>query len=179
MSAMNNLDATTDMKATNDIKAKKPWLPPRWVIRAAWAIHRLIYRSSGGRSGLTVPRGHEYGTMRLRSIGRRTGRERSAILGYFLDGPNLVTLAMNGWGEPEPAWWLNLQAKPDAIVDLVAGPRNVVARAAIGEERARLWTQMSRGRFGSLDRWAALRSRETAVVVFEPEPTGQSGIDQA
>ena len=174
MNAMNDMTAASGLIDTNpatavkDAKAKKPWLPPRFVIRTAWAIHRLIYRSSGGRSGLSLPSGDEYGTMRLRSIGRRTGRERSAILGYFLDGPNLVTLAMNGWGEPEPAWWLNLQRHPEAVVDLVGGPRNVVARAAIGEERARLWARMSRGRFGSLDRWAALRPRETAVVVFEP-----------
>jgi len=165
MSRMNDMTAAT----ATDPQARKPFLPPRFVIRTAWAIHRLIYRSSRGRSGLNLPSGDDYGTMRLRSIGRRSGRERSAILGYFLDGPNLVTLAMNGWGEPEPAWWLNLQAHPNAVVDLVAGPRVVVARAAIGEERARLWAQMSRGRFGSLDRWAALRPRETAVVVFEPK----------
>jgi hypothetical protein len=61
-------------------------------------------------------------------------------------------------------------AEDSALIreDVVAGPRKVVARGAIGEERARLWAQMSRGRFGPLDRWAALRSRETAVVVFEP-----------
>ena len=32
------------------------------------------------------------------------------MLGYVEDGPNLVTLAMNGWDPAEPAWWLNLQA---------------------------------------------------------------------
>ena len=32
--------------------------------------------------------------------------------------PNLVAMAMNGWGDAEPAWWLNLQAHPDATVDL-------------------------------------------------------------
>ena len=42
------------------------------------------------------------------------------ILGYFEDGPNLVTLAMNGWGEGEPAWWLNLQAHPQARVQTPA-----------------------------------------------------------
>ena len=50
--------------------------------------------------------------MRLHSVGRRSGAERVAILAYFEEGPNLVTLAMNGWGAPEPAWWLNLQAAP-------------------------------------------------------------------
>jgi len=56
--------------------------------------------------------------MRLTVMGRRTGRRRSVIVGYFEDGPNLVTLAMNGWGQGEPAWWLNLQAHPDAEVAL-------------------------------------------------------------
>lgn len=54
------------------------------------------------------------------------------ILGYVEDGRNLVTLAMNGWGEGEPAWWLNLQAHPQARVQLTDGTRQVVAHAATG-----------------------------------------------
>ena len=47
---------------------------------------------------------------------------------------------MNGWGKPEPAWWLNLQAQPEATIDLATGERmSVHGRAATGEERARLW----------------------------------------
>jgi hypothetical protein len=42
--------------------------------------------------------------MRLTTIGRRTGRAGAVIVGYFEDGPNLVAMAMNGWGDPEPAW---------------------------------------------------------------------------
>ena len=61
------------------------------------------------------------------------------IVGYFEDGPNFVTLAMNGWGEGEPAWWLNLQAHPEVRADLADGPRLVSGRAARGEERERLW----------------------------------------
>ena len=74
------------------------------------------------------------------TIGRRTGEERTVILGYFEDGPNLVTMAMNGWADPEPAWWLNLQAHPDATVDL-AGGRALHATAADREERPRLWAR--------------------------------------
>ena len=79
--------------------------------------------------------------MRLKTVGRRSGRERHAILGYFEDGPNLITMAMNGWGEPEPAWWLNLQADPDTTVELADGPRAVRGRAATPEERPRLWAR--------------------------------------
>ena len=89
------------------------------------------------------------------------------MLGYFEDGPNLFTLAMNGWGEPEPAWWLNLQANPDATLDLPDGPRQVRARVAVGDERSRLWSEIAE-RNADLDGYAARRSRETAVVVFEP-----------
>ena len=144
-------------------------LPPRWFIRTAWVIHRWIYRFSGGRRGLWPPKGTNWGTMRLHSIGRRTGTERIAILAYFEDGPNLVTLAMNGWGAPEPAWWLNLQAQPDVVLDFRDGPRNVRARIATPDERARLWDQW-RGYYGDgkFEGWAARRPRETAVVVFEP-----------
>jgi deazaflavin-dependent oxidoreductase (nitroreductase family) len=61
------------------------------------------------------------------------------IVGYVEDGPNLVTMAMNSWGDAEPAWWLNLQAHPDVAVDLAGGPRQVTGRAAQGDERERLW----------------------------------------
>ena len=77
--------------------------------------------------------------MRLTTVGRRSGQPRVAIVGYYEDGPNLVTLAMNGWAEAEPAWWLNLQAQPDTTVELKDGPRAVRGRAADGEERDRLW----------------------------------------
>jgi len=147
-------------------RERAPRLPPRWFVRVAWAVHRAIYRITGGRKGLGPPKGGRWGTMHLKTIGRRTGRERRAILGYYEDGPNLVTLAMNGWGSGEPAWWLNLQAHPEATVDLADGSRAVTARAAEGAERARLWAMISSGE-EDLDAYAALRSSETAVVILE------------
>ncbi len=112
--------------------------------------------------------------MRLRTMGRRSGAERIAILGYFEDGPNLVTMAMNGWGEPEPAWWLNLQARPDVRVDLVEGSRAVRGRAAVGEERERLWARWAVYDKG-LNAYAARRPHQTAVVVLEPRSPTRPG----
>src|SRR5215467_6343232 len=97
---------------------RRPFLPPRWFIRAAWIVHRAYLRATRRHRGLWLPTEQQWGTMLLTSTGRRSGKSREAILGYVEDGPNLVTLAMNGWGAPEPAWWLNLQANPEATVAL-------------------------------------------------------------
>jgi deazaflavin-dependent oxidoreductase (nitroreductase family) len=107
--------------------------------------------------------------MHLTTIGRRSGKPRHAILGYFEDGPNFVTMAMNGWGEPEPAWWLNCQAQPDVTIDLASGPLAVRARAAGPDERPRLWAKW--GTYDGeerLEAWAARRPKQTAVVILEP-----------
>ncbi|MDP9815491.1 nitroreductase/quinone reductase family protein [Spirilliplanes yamanashiensis] len=157
------------MTTSDEHRTKSPWLPPRWFIRFAWAVHRGLFRGSGGRIGLSRPRGNKYGMLRLTATGRRSGQPRSVILGYFEDGPNLVSMAMNGWGEPEPAWWLNLQANPDATVELVDGRRAVRGRAATGDERTRLWARW-REIDRHLDGYAARRPSETAVVVLEPRP---------
>jgi F420H(2)-dependent quinone reductase len=105
--------------------------------------------------------------MRLRTVGRRTGKVHNVVVAYLEDGPNLVTVAMNGWHPPEPAWWLNLRAHPDATVDLPGESRPVRARAAVGEERSRLWNRW-REMGGDIDAYAKLRPTETAVVVLEP-----------
>ena len=144
-------------------------LQPRWFIRGFWAVQRAVYAVTRGRLGLRRATADQWGMLRLRTIGRRSGAERKAILGYFEDGPNLVTMAMNGWADPEPAWWLNLQASPDTIVDLRDGPRPVHARAAGEDERPRLWARWAHYD-KDLEAYAALRSRQTQVVIFEPRP---------
>jgi len=130
-------------------------------------MHRGLYWVTRGRLGLRRPKPNGWGIMRLTTIGRRTGQERSVMVGYFEDGPNFVTMAMNGWGEAEPAWWLNLQAHPEVQAELTDGPLLVVGRAAENDERERLWARWQQID-KNLDAYAAKRSTETAVVVLEP-----------
>ena len=143
-------------------------LPPRWVVVTAWHVHRWMVRATRGRRGLWPQRHGKWGALRLTTEGRRSGEPRAVIVGYYEDGPNLVTMAMNGWGAAEPAWWLNLQAHPEAIVELAGGiRREVLGRTAVGQERERLW-QRWRELDQKLDGYAARRPQETAVVVLEP-----------
>jgi hypothetical protein len=61
------------------------------------------------------------------------------MVGYYEDGPNLVTMAMNGWGDG----------------------------AAAGATRSRPWAHW-RAIDANLDAYATLRSSDTAVVILEP-----------
>ncbi len=154
---------------TPEVPRSAPRIPPRWFVRAAWVVHRALHRATGGRFGLARPRPGKYGMLRLHTVGRRTGAPRAAILAYYEDGPDLVLMAMNGWAEPHPAWWLNLAAHPETTVELPDGPRRVRAREARGLERERLWAGWDAYLQGpTMDDYAVLRARETPVIVLEP-----------
>ena len=160
---MNELSTTT---------TPGPKTPPPWFVHTAWRVHRALNKVSGGRFLWTTSNKRGWGALRLTTTGRKSGKERSVIIGYLEDGQNVVTLAMNGWDEGHPAWWLNLQAHPDAVIRL-AGQNSapVRARVAVGDERDRLWR-----------RWVEVdpkllapavgRVTETPVVVFEPRTVG-------
>jgi len=162
------MSARSPESAQEAEKARQASLPPRWFIRAAWVVHRALYRITGGRFGLRPATDTTWGMMRLKTVGRKSGQQRVAILGFYEDGPNIVTMAMNGWGEAEPAWWLNLQASPDVVIELPDGPRKVRGRAATADERPRLWELWRKYDGENLDSWAARRPGETAVVILEP-----------
>jgi len=147
---------------------RPPKIPPPWIVHTAWRVHRALYRASGGRFLWTTSNKRGWGALRLTTVGRKSGQERSVILGYVEDGPDLVTLAMNGWGEGDPAWWLNLEAHPDTVVRLAGQhPRPVRARSAVGDERERLWQRWVAGD-PQMDAYSGRRSTVTPVVVLEP-----------
>jgi deazaflavin-dependent oxidoreductase (nitroreductase family) len=143
-------------------------LPPAWFKHAFWRVHRALHHISGGRFLWTPASKRGWGALRLTTVGRKSGRERDVIVGYLEDGPDLVLMAMNGWDEGHPSWWLNLEAHPDAVVRLPhQPPRPVHARVTTGSERERLWDRWRQVDPG-LDSFAARRSTVTPVVVLEP-----------
>ena len=160
---------------TGDRRTGTPHATPHWLIRLVGVVHLAGYRLTGGRLGLSRPTPARWGHMCLTTTGRRTGKRRRAMLGYFDDGRNLVALAVNAWADAEPAWWLNLQAHPDAVVELKDGSQAVHARAAEGDERARLWARWrelgersGEALIANCDAYAAGMNRQPAVVVLEP-----------
>jgi deazaflavin-dependent oxidoreductase (nitroreductase family) len=147
---------------------RPPKMPPAWFVHLAWRVHRGLYRLSGGRFLWTPANKRGWGAMVLTTTGRRSGQPRQVIVGYLEDGADLVVVAMNGWDEGHPAWWLNLEADPEAEVRLAGGARRRVrARAAHGAERDRLWARWVAIE-PELDAYAGTRATIAPVVVFQP-----------
>lgn len=127
-------------------------------------MHAKVVQLSRGRLG-HVFLGIE--VLVLRTTGRRSGRPREVPVYFLRDAGTFVTVASNGGAAKPPAWWLNLQARPDAEV-LVRGKwRPVTARQASDAEAARLWPKLG-ALFEGYDHYRTLTTRELAVVVLEP-----------
>ena len=156
---------------TVEAHAKPSPKVPRWLVRTIWFLHRRAYAITGGRFGLRSPAEGRWGMLRLRTTGRRSGRERIAIVGYIEDGRNILVPAMNGWADPEPAWWLNLQADPAATIELPGGEvRSVIATAAEPAERERMWQRfVDLGTAAYSHANAGTRARKTAIVILQPK----------
>lgn len=157
-------------------RRRRARLPPRWFVVLFWHVHRTLVRTTHGRKGLWLPKPDRWGALWLTTTGRRSGQPRQVLVGYFEDGDDLVTMAMNGWGAAEPAWWLNLQDDPDATAQTKDGARAVHAHCAVGAERERLWSRWAE-LDKDLDAYAARRPTETAVVVLEPRNVEASAAD--
>jgi F420H(2)-dependent quinone reductase len=105
-------------------------------------------------------------TLYLHTIGRRTGTDRRTPLYYVEDGDDLAVVTSNAGRDREPAWWLNLQAEPDAEIEVGKERRRVRARRAKPAEHDRLWPQFVAG----LRNYAAYRrktERNIEVVILE------------
>lgn len=132
--------------------------------QAFYALHRAIYRASGGRlmtSALGCP------VVLVTTTGRRSGHAHTVPVFGFSEGNAVVLVASNAGKDQHPAWFLNLQAHPEAEVQLGRERRQVRARAATPAERKRLWPRLV-GYYRGYDVYRQRTEREIPVVILEP-----------
>ena len=133
------------------------------LVELFWRIHPSLYRWSGGRIGgsmMGLP------VLLLTTTGRKSGQPRTTALMYLVRGKDYVVIA-SYLGEPRhPSWWLNLQAQPDASVQVGSETQRVKAREAEGEEREELW-RAAVNKTADYEEYQARTSRRIPVVVLE------------
>jgi deazaflavin-dependent oxidoreductase (nitroreductase family) len=135
------------------------------LLRPAMQAHTTVYRLTGGLVGHRFPGAPPM--LLLEHVGARSGRRRTSPLAYLRDGKDLVIVASKGGHPRHPAWFHNLRAYPDVMVQVGSERRPVRARVASKEERARLWprvVEMYSGYRGYQER----TQREIPLVILEP-----------
>ncbi len=99
-------------------------------------LHRSVYEKSDGR---LMARLAGIDMLLLTTTGRKSGQPRTLPLACLEDGDDLVIVGSNNGQDHHPAWWLNLQAKPDARVRFGRDVFDARAERATGAEHERLW----------------------------------------
>ena len=139
------------------------------VARTVTAVHRAVYRLSGGRvagrvAGMPV--------LLLTTRGRVTGAPHTVPLTYFADGDDIVLVASYGGDARDSGWYRNLRA--DERVEVVRGRsrRPMTARTATAEERDRLWPGFV-ATYPGYARYQSRTARRIPLVVLSGDESGE------
>ncbi len=140
-------------------------MPSDFVLKSMNTVHRTMLTISGGRLGWTAGK---MPVIELTTTGRKSGRPRSTMLTTpWQDGDTMALVASAGGNDGHPAWFLNLRDNPSVSVRTEERTREMTARVTSGEERARLWDEIS----SEYDNYAGYQrktDREIPVVLLEP-----------
>ncbi len=137
---------------------------PAAALRTLGKLNVPLYRASNGRLFGHLGRAP---VLLLTTTGRRSRRLRTAPVLYLADGEHFVVIGSNAGNDRPPAWALNLEANPNADVQVRGVRRSVRARIAEGDEREMLWRRMNE-QYGGFDDYRARTRRAIHLFVLEP-----------
>lgn len=135
----------------------------RFILNIFVSLYRFTHGQFGGRvQGLPV--------LLLGTIGRKTRKERTTPLGYFMDDGNYIVTASNAGRDTQPGWFHNLRANPHVTIEIKDRQVEAEAEVAAPEKRRALWSQLI-----SLSPWyanyAKKTTREIPLVILHPMKT--------
>ena len=134
----------------------------RLLVRGMSAVHRALYRVSGGLLGANVGAP----VLLLTTLGRKSQQSRTTPLLYLKDGDYWIVVASNAGDDRHPAWWLNLKANPVAQIQIGRVVNQVRGREATQMERDRLWPLLV-GMYSVYDDYQRRTSRKIPIVFLE------------
>lgn len=137
------------------------------VLRRLMGVHTIVYRATNGVLGHHIP--GLAPMLLLDHVGAKSGIKRTSPLLYIPDGENLVIVASKGGYPKHPAWFHNLQANPDTVVQVGSERRSVHARVAGPQERERLWPRVVDAYSGYAE-YQERTGREIPLVILERRP---------
>ena len=147
-----------------------PAFPPPGTVKAKLVnliprANVVAYRWSKGRLGGQM---QDLPVLILHTVGRKTGKPRQSPLLYIQEDENYAIVGSRGGSDAPPAWWLNLQANPHAMIEIKGTKQPVSARVATHEEKARYWPRLAAG-YPFYDDYQARTAREIPVILLSHE----------
>jgi deazaflavin-dependent oxidoreductase (nitroreductase family) len=127
------------------------------------AEHVRVYSETNGDRGYYWRRGTTI--LLLTTTGRKSGEERTTPLIHRADGDSWVIVASKGGAPEHPGWYQNLEADPEATIQVKGDVIPVRAEIAEGAERERLWRLMTEV-WPDYDSYQERTDREIPVVVL-------------
>ena len=135
------------------------------LMKIMGALTNSAYRATGGKIGGKFLRGAP--VILVTTVGRKSGKPRTAPLIYLEDGDDLVIVASKGGMPHHPAWYRNLEANHDVEVEIGNERRKMRARRVSDEEKAEFWPRLTRI-YRDYDDYQARTDRNIPVVVLSP-----------
>ena len=135
------------------------------ILGKGLVVHQWVYEATDGRVGASLG-GRPM--LLLRTVGRRSGQNRTSALLYARDGDAYVVIGSKGGDPRHPGWFHNLSATPDVEIQVGRDRLPVRARVAEGEERTRLWAMADEVNKGQYTTYQSRTNREIPVVVLDP-----------
>ena len=138
---------------------------PNLLIKAFWRVHPKIYHWSSGRIGgslMGLP------VLLLTTKGRKSGIWRTKALMYLPHNEDFIVIASNLGQAHHPMWWLNLQAEPNAKVEIKGANYPVLSREAVGDERREIWQALI-AVAPSYEEYKQKTERQIPVVILEKQ----------
>ena len=105
------------------------------------AINRTVIEqfSAGGE----IEGMHRERLLLLTTTGARTGQRRTTPMMFHPDGDRVLVMASNAGARKAPDWYVNLRANPTVQVELGDESYTATATELTGEERMRLWAEIT------------------------------------
>jgi deazaflavin-dependent oxidoreductase (nitroreductase family) len=104
----------------------------------------------------------------IETVGAKSSKKRRTPLLYMRDGGNIVLVASYGGSKRHPAWHWNLKANPRVRLWARKAKGWYTARVVGGEERERLWREVTRF-YPGYAKYQTYTDREIQIFVLTPE----------
>jgi deazaflavin-dependent oxidoreductase (nitroreductase family) len=133
----------------------------------ALQLHQLLYERTGGRIGhrlLGIP------NLLLRTVGAKTGQQRTSCLTYARDGDSYLVVASMGGAPVHPGWYHNLRADPAVEIQIGTHRQRATARVVNrgDADYDRMWKRVNENNHNRYKGYQRQTERPIPIVVLTP-----------